>query len=118
VIDAQTGTPRLFARKDDAIWAGIGDAARFDDALGVDHPPFAFNSGMGWREVPAREWSALVASGRVEAGGAMPLPKRDAKASVPKAELPKGLSPELLNRLRGIATPAYRADVERRLRAA
>lgn len=123
VIDGATGTPRLMALKSDPIWAGIGDSTRFEDALGVDHPPFAFNSGMGWREIPAREWARLTEAGQVRAAtpattAVARTEARDAETSIPKTELPKGLSPELLQRLRGIATPAYRDEVERRLRAA
>ena len=51
---------RMIARKDDAIWSVIGDPAVFDDALGVDHPPFAFESGMGWQQIDSYEWDDLV----------------------------------------------------------
>ncbi|GAA5137405.1 hypothetical protein GCM10023213_14030 [Prosthecobacter algae] len=42
---------RMVARKDSPIWAALGSSALFDDALDVDHSPFAFQSGMGWLEV-------------------------------------------------------------------
>lgn len=42
---------RMIALKGDPIWGELGSYDNFSDALGVDHPPFAFNSGMGWREV-------------------------------------------------------------------
>lgn len=42
---------RMIARKGATIWEELGSAALFDDALDTDHPPFAFNSGMGWRPV-------------------------------------------------------------------
>lgn len=45
----------MIALKGDPIWGELGSFENFDDALGVDHPPFAFNSGMGWREVAAGE---------------------------------------------------------------
>jgi len=40
-------SPSLIARKDSPIWAALGSRELFDDALNVDHAPFAFNSGMG-----------------------------------------------------------------------
>ncbi len=42
---------RMIALKQDPVWAAIGDPALFPDALGVDHPPFAFASGMGWQQI-------------------------------------------------------------------
>ena len=45
----------MIARKGATIWEELGSAAIFDDALDTDHPPFAFNSGMGWRSVPRAE---------------------------------------------------------------
>ena len=41
---------RMIARKDDPIWLALGSS--FDDGLDAPWPPFAFNSGYGWREVP------------------------------------------------------------------
>lgn len=45
------GGGRMIARKDDEIWGELGSSENFDDALDTEVPPFAFNSGMGWREV-------------------------------------------------------------------
>lgn len=42
---------RMVALKTSPMWPALGSAALFADALNVDHPPFAFNSGMGWREL-------------------------------------------------------------------
>ncbi len=58
---------RLMAPKGHPIWTALGDAEQFRDALDVDHPPFAFNSGMGWREVTAAEYSAWVGDPELEA---------------------------------------------------
>lgn len=44
------GNLRMVALKTSGIWAAIGSTALFDDALDVDHPPFAFNSMMVWAE--------------------------------------------------------------------
>ena len=56
---------RMVARKDSPVWAALGSRALFEDALDVDHPPFAFNSGMGWRETFASDLSGvdLIAPG-------------------------------------------------------
>lgn len=48
---------RMIAPKGDPIWGELGSS--FDDSLDVDHPPFAFNSGMGWREVSAASATTL-----------------------------------------------------------
>lgn len=42
---------RMVALKDDAIWSSLGNTGLFDDGIDSDVPPYAFNSGMGWREV-------------------------------------------------------------------
>jgi hypothetical protein len=46
---------RMMALKDAEVWSVIGDPAMFPDALGVDHPPFAHASGMGWQQVDEEE---------------------------------------------------------------
>jgi hypothetical protein len=53
------GKLRLIALKTDPVWAALGNSAEFDDALDVDHPPFAFRSGYGWAEVHRNEAQAL-----------------------------------------------------------
>lgn len=50
---------RMIALKGDPLWGKLGSSEKFDDALDTDHPPFAFTSGMGWREVPRQECDAL-----------------------------------------------------------
>jgi hypothetical protein len=50
---------RMIALKRAEIWDVIGDPAFFPDALGVDHPPFAFSSGMGWQQIDEEECLAL-----------------------------------------------------------
>lgn len=54
---------RMIALKGDPVWGELGSYDNFDDALGVDHPPFYFNSGMGWRELSADEVSRLRITG-------------------------------------------------------
>lgn len=55
----EDGRRRLAAHKNDPVWDALGDSALFDDALDVDHPPFAFNSGMGWFSLGAAEFESL-----------------------------------------------------------
>lgn len=54
---------RMIALKGDPIWGELGSAENFGDALSTDHPPFAFNSGMGWREVSRAECEKLGITG-------------------------------------------------------
>jgi hypothetical protein len=54
---------RMIALKGDPVWGELGSYGNFQDALGVDHPPFAFNSGMGWREISGAEVRALGITG-------------------------------------------------------
>lgn len=58
-----TDDGRMVALKGDPIWGELGSAGNFSDALSVDHPPFAFHSGMGWREVAAEDVAALGITG-------------------------------------------------------
>lgn len=51
---------RMIARKDSPIWPALGDGAGgFEDTLGNPFPPFAFNSGLGWRAVDRAECDTL-----------------------------------------------------------
>lgn len=50
---------RMVARKDDPIWDRLGASGEFNDGLDAPFPPFAFNSGYGWREVPRAEAVSL-----------------------------------------------------------
>jgi hypothetical protein len=45
----------MIALQSSPVWAALGSSALFPDALNVDYPPFAFNSGMGWRFVGFKE---------------------------------------------------------------
>lgn len=58
-----TAGGRLIALKGDPVWGELGASGNFDDALDVDFPPFAFNSGMRWEEVPRGECDALGITG-------------------------------------------------------
>jgi hypothetical protein len=50
---------RLVALKEDPIWRALGDTTEFPDAIDADHPPFAFQSGMRWREIAKDEAESL-----------------------------------------------------------
>jgi hypothetical protein len=54
---------RLIALKGDPIWGELGSSGNFDDALDVDYPPFAFNSGMRWKEISRGECNAYGITG-------------------------------------------------------
>lgn len=47
------GTTRMIARTDSPIWSELGNM--FDDSIGVDTPPFWWNSGGRWKTVTAKE---------------------------------------------------------------
>ncbi len=53
----------MIALKGDPVWGELGSSENFSDALDTDHPPFAFNSGMGWREIQREEALALGITG-------------------------------------------------------
>ena len=53
----------MIALKGDPVWGELGSSANFSDALDVDFPPFAFNSGMGWRPVPIERCLELGITG-------------------------------------------------------
>jgi hypothetical protein len=54
--DAGGQAGRMIELKDSKVWQALGDGAGgYDDALGNPFPPFAFNSGFGWKAVPRAE---------------------------------------------------------------
>ncbi len=88
---------RMIALKGDPVWGELGSYGNFQDALGVDYPPFAFNSGMGWREVSQANVGRLkitgpngespdewLASQPVTLSGKMPPPLIDVNETDPK----------------------------------
>lgn len=79
------GGGRMIALKGDPIWGELGGYDNFPDALGVDHPPFAFNSGMGWREISAGECRRLGITGP---GGETPKEWQASRPVVLDGQLP------------------------------
>jgi len=63
IADGRMTEGRMIALKGDPVWGELGSSANFEDALDTDAPPFAFNSGMGWREIQREEAMALAITG-------------------------------------------------------
>jgi hypothetical protein len=106
---------RMIALKGDPIWGELGGYENFSDALGVDHPPFAFNSGMGWKEISAAEVRALgitgpegetpaeyLATQPETLAGTQPLPS-------PQLSL-NGISPDLIARFKAATKATENPD--------
>lgn len=53
------GDGRMIADKRSPVWEQLGSGTLFDDGLDAPHPPFAFSSGMGWREISRAEAESL-----------------------------------------------------------
>lgn len=96
----------MIALKGDPVWGELGSSENFKDALDVDHPPFAFESGMGWRSVSLARCQHLgivgpngeaidewLESRPVTLSGPQPRP-------APKLSI-KDLSPELVKEFQG-----------------
>ncbi len=49
----------MIALKNDPIWSRLGSSDLFEDGLDNPYPPFAFNSGMGVRDVARDEAEQL-----------------------------------------------------------
>lgn len=54
---------RMIALKGDPVWGELGSSGNFEDALDVDFPPFAFNSGMSWTPIERYEVERLGITG-------------------------------------------------------
>lgn len=85
------GGGRMIAPKAAPVWAALGDSEKFEDALDVDVPPFAFNSGFSWLAVGREECRRL----------GIPLPASAAAATAPRFRAParantKRIDPDLL----------------------
>jgi hypothetical protein len=92
---------RMIAMKDSPVWQELGN---FEDGLGVDYPPFAWGSGMGWRAIGYREAKELG----VIPPGWTPPPRQP--VSSPNATLQstpqisdRALREELAARMKGLA---------------
>jgi hypothetical protein len=105
------GRARLMALKTSGVWARLGDSGIFDDALDVDVPPFAFRSGMGWREVDRAEAVAAgldvaetdaeadVVEARTVSGQDVARPEEAAREMAGPRMMPAGLDEDFLRAL-------------------
>jgi hypothetical protein len=85
VITRDGTQEKMIALKSHPVWAALGNSAIFKDALDVSHPPFAFNSGMGWKEVYYRDLP--------EAFLKQQQPKQKAEPTVAEERVEKVLPP-------------------------
>jgi hypothetical protein len=93
----------MLALKDSPIWPALGSRALFRDGLGNPYWPFAFGSGMGWREVPRIE---VVREGLADESASIPPDKMGSLAPGDQEinEAFDRLSPELSTELlKGLA---------------
>ena len=98
------GLGRMIARKDAEIWGRLGDSSIFRDALDTWLPPFAFNSGYGWREIDRAEAIKLGVIGEhTEVEGQHHGMNEQLVA-------PKSLTPEMLEAAIGDLKESIEAD--------
>ena len=84
------GLGRMIARKDAEIWGRLGDSSIFRDALDTWLPPFAFNSGYGWREIDRAE---AIKLGVIDEDTEVEGQRHDINEHL---VAPKSLTPEML----------------------
>ncbi|MBB5033168.1 hypothetical protein [Prosthecobacter vanneervenii] len=97
---------RMIALKNSPIWAAIGSSALFNDALDVSHPPFRFNSGMGWQ---VRDREAALKWGLKVDGKPVKVPA-EVKSLPPETVSTHGLSAATLERLKKVLANAEAKD--------
>ena len=71
---------RMIAGKDDEVWNSIGSTDLFPDGFDNPFPPFAFNSGMGWRAIDRDE---AIELGVIDEDDDAPDAPADAKKELP-----------------------------------
>ena len=115
------GTPvdggRLIALKGDPVWGELGASANFDDALDTDHPPFAFNSGMGWREITRSEADRLGITGpdgiSIDDFHAGAEPVQTIRGTMPRPRLSmQGVDPAMLKTFQQETSATIDADLD------
>lgn len=92
---------RMIAMKDSKVWAELGN---FADGLGVDYPPFAWGSGMGWKPVSfteARDLGVIPAGWRPPPRQPISSPNENLQ-STPKITA-RPIREELQKRMKGLA---------------
>jgi hypothetical protein len=97
---------RMIARKDDPVWGKLGDRELFSDAVGTDYPPFAFNSGMGWRQISRRACNELgIPLDDIKAPKAIAIERQQLRV--------KGIDDEFLRNLRDALDVEIREGIAR-----
>lgn len=101
---------RLIAPKTSPVWEQLGSADLFDDALGVDHPPFAWGSGMNWKAIGSREAMRLGVMTAAEIRAQRESADRPVAVSSPSESLQatpaiadEDLRTQLADEMRGLA---------------
>lgn len=99
---------RMIAMKDSPVWMELGNGDA--DSMGVDHPPFAWGSGMGWRAIGFREAKKLgVIPDGWRPPAAEPVASPNATLEMKPRISDRALREELARRLKGMAE--WRDDV-------
>lgn len=94
---------RMIALKQDLIWAELGNKENFDDGLGVDYPPFAWQSGMGWMPIKFKEAKELGLLEGWTVPETKPLASPNESLEVKPRIQSQALRDELTDRLQGLA---------------
>jgi hypothetical protein len=98
---------RMIALKTDGIWFRLGHEE--SDSLGVDYPPFAWGSGMGWRAISRRECKALgLLDNEVLPPRQVVSSPNESLQAAPKIETPE-IKTALSENLKGLAE--WKSDV-------
>lgn len=105
----------LIALKTSPLWQALGSSSIFEDCLDVSHPPFAFNSGMGWRAV-SRARCLRLGLITEHSTQVVPQAQKNSTAKLPAATASTdGLTPdlvrELLRTMQGTAVQAPPAQI-------
>ncbi len=92
---------RMIALKDSPVWLELGS---FSDGMGVDYPPFAWGSGMGWRAIglsDAEKLGVIPADWSPPPRRAVSSPNETLECTPQISE--RALRDELERRMRGLA---------------
>ncbi len=99
---------RMIAHKLSPVWRKLGTL--FKDSIGTDYPPFAWGSGMGWRQVSAKEMQALgLMDGFTSPAVPHPLASPNESLEIKPEVTTPAIRQALSDRLQGLAE--WRNDV-------
>jgi hypothetical protein len=91
---------RMVAHKLSPVWKELGNGD--SDSLGVDYPPFAFNSGMRWRAVSASEMKKLGLETKAPDNTPEPLRSPSESLQITPRITDKALMDALVEKLGGL----------------